>query len=250
MEIECGLKGKPAFIRGPYDDDAKVARITAQLEKTAGAGNYIIINEVDDWDVDADLTDEEFTPSGTTFQFKIELEGVADPKVWRRLTMPSNATFLHFHYVIQFAFGWGDGHLFSFSEELYGTPEISELNGFDDDNEKLDAAELMLSEIFKKENQKFTYVYDFGDSWEHIIKLEKILPETAVYPVCLAGGGKCPPEDCGGAHGYQILKEILADKKHPEHREYKEWLGLKKGENWDAAEFDIQKTNEELKDII
>ncbi|MCK9206774.1 MAG: hypothetical protein M0P66_06660 [Salinivirgaceae bacterium] len=40
IEIECGVKGIPAFMRGPYDDEAKVKRILAQLEKSAGAGNY------------------------------------------------------------------------------------------------------------------------------------------------------------------------------------------------------------------
>lgn len=250
MDVECGLNGKPAFFRGPFDDDAKVARIIAQLERTAGSGNYIFIAEDEKWEGNDVETNEEFTPSDTTFQFKIELDGVSDPKVWRRLTLPSNATFLHFHYIIQFAFGWEDDHLFSFSEKRFGSPEITELQEFDDDNEKLDAGELMLSDIFKKENQKFIYVYDFGDSWEHIITLEKILHETAVYPVCLAGEGKCPPEDCGGAHAYKELKKILADKKHPEHKDYKEWLGLGKGKTWDATEFNIKKTNEELKDIF
>jgi len=250
MEIECGMDGKPAFIRGPYDNDAKVARIISLLEKTAGPGNYIFIDEDEDWDEEEDETDNEFTPSDTTFQFKIELDGVSNPKVWRRLTMPSNATFLHFHYIIQFAFGWEDDHLFSFSEKPYESPEITDLQGFDDDNEKLDAGELMLSHIFKKENQKYTYIYDFGDSWEHKITLEKILPETALTPGCLDGEGKCPPEDCGGAGGYANLKKILADKKHPEYRDYADWLGLEKGKKWNAAEFDIEKTREALKHVI
>jgi hypothetical protein len=48
--------------------------------------------------------------------------------------------------------------------------------------------------------------YDFGDSWEHVILVEKILPpEPGVkYPVCLTGRGACPPEDgvgCGATLG-------------------------------------------------
>ncbi len=255
IEIECGEEGKPAFISGPYDNAAKVARIIAQLEKTAGPGNYTFIDELEDDDMDGpyDFEEEaEFIPSGTTFQFKIELDDVSAPKVWRRLTLPSNASFLHFHYIIQFAFGWEDDHLFSFSEERYGSPEITGLTGDEDEDDKtkLDAREVMLSEIFKKENQKFTYVYDFGDLWEHSFTLEKILPETLLYPGCLDGEGKCPPEDCGGAFAYQELKEILADKKNPEYKEYAGWLGLRKSESWDAAEFDIQKTRESLKRIL
>lgn len=249
IEIECGMDGKPAFVSGPFDDAAKVAKIVAQLEKTAGPGNYIFINEIEQSDFNTQ-DDEEFTPSNTTFQFKIEIDGVSNPKVWRRLTLPSNATFLHFHYVIQFAFGWKDDHLFSFSEEPYGSPEITEINDNEmDDREKLDAGEVMLSEFFKKEKQQFTYVYDFGDSWEHIITLEKMLPETCLLPNCLDGEGKCPPEDCGGAGAYQELKKILTDKKHPEYKDYADWLGLRKGKMWNAAEFDIEKTRKALKDI-
>ncbi len=115
-------------------------------------------------------------------------------------------------------------------------PEITELteDNMDDwDGDKFDAEEHILSEIFKKEKQKYTYIYDFGDSWKYTITLEKILPKTTSTPDCLAGKRKCPPEDCGGVGGYQYLKEILADKKNPE---YAEWMGLENDELWDANE--------------
>jgi len=50
------------------------------------------------------------------------------------------------------------------------------------------------------------YAYDFGDDWE-------------------AGARRCPPEDCGGAHGYSQLLEILANPKHPQHVSMREWVG-------------------------
>ena len=40
IEIECGKNGKPLYVCGPYDDKKKVAAIIAQLERTAGKGNY------------------------------------------------------------------------------------------------------------------------------------------------------------------------------------------------------------------
>jgi hypothetical protein len=42
-------------------------------------------------------------------------------------------------------------------------------------------------------------VYDFGDSWQHEITLEKAVePDPAVtYPVCVDGRGDAPVEDCG-----------------------------------------------------
>lgn len=44
IEIECGKNGKPFFISSPDDDKAKIKRIVAQLEKTAGPGNYLFID--------------------------------------------------------------------------------------------------------------------------------------------------------------------------------------------------------------
>ena len=69
MEIECGLEGKPAFLPGPDDDEVKVNRIVAQLEKTAGKGNYILLDEEAEFDEDdADEFEEmEFTEKKELF---------------------------------------------------------------------------------------------------------------------------------------------------------------------------------------
>jgi hypothetical protein len=37
--------------------------------------------------------------------------------------------------------------------------------------------------------------------------------------------------------------EALADPKHPEHEELKEWIGG----DWDPLRFDLEKTNRSLK---
>jgi hypothetical protein len=39
-ELTFGKNGKPFFISGPYDD---VKKITSQLEKTAGPGNFDVL---------------------------------------------------------------------------------------------------------------------------------------------------------------------------------------------------------------
>jgi hypothetical protein len=98
----------------------------------------------------------------------------------------------------------------------------------------LDAAEMQLKEIFNEEGQKLMYNYDFGDNWEHLIILEKITNETIAQPKLLTAKGACPPEDCGGPWGYENLKVILNDKKHSEHKEMKEWLGMGARQKWDA----------------
>ncbi|MEI6179922.1 MAG: hypothetical protein WCP31_04150 [Chloroflexales bacterium] len=48
-----------------------------------------------------------------------------------------------------------------------------------------------------------------GDSWLHAIVFEQMSPDDPrkTYPVCTAGAGDCPPEDCGGPEGYQDFIE-------------------------------------------
>lgn len=54
MEIECGMDGKPAYVRGPFDTDAKMKQIISRLEKTAGKDNYIIIDEDEEFEDEFD----------------------------------------------------------------------------------------------------------------------------------------------------------------------------------------------------
>jgi len=76
IEIECGDEGKPIYLRGPFEDEAKARKIVAQLEKTAGPGNYVYmdrydefkakdefedaVNEYDDFDIDFDDDEKTF----------------------------------------------------------------------------------------------------------------------------------------------------------------------------------------------
>lgn len=51
IDVECGMNGKPTYVKGPYDSDTFIKQITAKLEKTAGLGNFSVIDE-DDLDYD------------------------------------------------------------------------------------------------------------------------------------------------------------------------------------------------------
>jgi len=88
------------------------------------------------------------------------------------------------------------------------------------------------------DNQISIYEYDFGDSWRHTVKLEKIL-KAAIgekYPKCIAGKRACPPEDCGGTDGYRNLIKILKNPENEEYEEMVEWTGG----DYDPEEFDPQ----------
>ncbi|MBR6047154.1 MAG: plasmid pRiA4b ORF-3 family protein, partial [Bacteroidaceae bacterium] len=167
-------------------------------------------------------------------QFKIQIRDIKKPPVWRRIVIPGNFTFHDLHNTIQSAFGWWDEHLYQFQRHPFdGGWTVKELDDEDDNwgERPEDARETnVLTFIQHMGLEKFVYVYDFGDSWVHDITVEKIDHDANLdHPVCLAGKGACPPEDCGGPWGYEELKEEM-DKD-------------------EINEFDLEEVNEELESI-
>lgn len=87
IEIECGNDGKPLYMRGPFEDDAKARRIIAQLEKNAGPGKYDFVDVSEDWDDDEfELDDDEFDDdvnefSEIAFEEKRELFLAMSPEI-------------------------------------------------------------------------------------------------------------------------------------------------------------------------
>jgi hypothetical protein len=72
-----------------------------------------------------------------------------------------------------------------------------------------------------------TYAYDFGDDWQHVLVHEGVesADDGRKYPRCVAGAGRCPPEDCGGVHGYADLLQVIANPDHEEHASTLRWAG-------------------------
>ena len=78
----------------------------------------------------------------------------------------------------------------------------------------LDARKVKLSEVLEDVGTKtLKYLYDFGDGWEHTIKIERLIdPEPGtLYPRLVEAKGRCPPEDIGGPWGYAEFLEAIAD---------------------------------------
>ena len=161
--------------------------------------------------------------SGNLYQLKIALLETKPP-IWRRVLVDARSTLGQLHEVIQAAFGWWNCHLheFEIGRTRYGIPDPDDDWGApsrDERRTRLDA--------IAGEGTSFRYMYDFGDGWDHRVVVEKVLPSPpgAIVPACIDGRRACPPEDCGGAWGYQELLEILADPTHPEHEERLDWVG-------------------------
>ena len=150
------------------------------------------------------------------------------PEVWRRIILPADVELSDLHKIIQTTMGWTNSHLHQFihHRNLYEPPAPE--NVWDSMGE--DYTGMRLDQFLEKKNDKLTYEYDFGDSWEHEIKLENILKKDKKLdrslPMCIDGKMACPPDDCGGVWGYQELLEALNNPNHPEHEDYLDWEGF------------------------
>ena len=168
--------------------------------------------------------------------------GERQPQIWREVLVPADFSLVKLHQVIQMSMGWTDSHLHEFEVEgvRYGHPMI------DPDDLDLgyprakDEKRFKLADVLK-EGMSFQYRYDFGDDWVHEIKVEAISEKRKdrIYPVCVAGSGACPPEDCGGFGGYEELLEQIRNPKHPEHESTLIWLGGQ----FDPNSFDANRVN-------
>ena len=178
-----------------------------------------------------------------TYQLRITLSHI-EPKIWRSVLVPSSITLPKLHAALQIAMGWMNTHLHMFihNSDSYGIPD--EFDDLDTKNEK----SVRISKLLNKEGDNIMYEYDFGDGWLHEVLLEKVQPfdPTTILPICLDGERSCPPEDCGGAHGYQNLLDVITDPEHPEFSEMTEWVG----DEFSAEFFDASKTNDLLQPLL
>ena len=172
-------------------------------------------------------------------RLKITLAGIR-PTVMRRVDVPLRIRLDRLHLVIQAAMGWTNSHLWAFEA---GGATFGDADA--DFGEDLPASKATLLDVIEDTGAKtLLYTYDFGDNWEHRIKIEGLrdpVPGT-LYPQLIKATGRCPPEDVGGPPGYAMLLEILADPDHDEHDEMIEYHG----ELDDKIEPDIERINAEL----
>ncbi len=162
------------------------------------------------------------------------------PTVWRQIVVPSTITLLQLHNAIQAAMGWTRSHLFVFElgEHRYGYPDP-------DWDHMEDAARITLEKAMPNASDRAKYEYDFGDGWSHTLTVDTI-NQSDEYPAVLAGANACPPEDCGGAPGYEDLLAAQADPSHSRHDEFREWLG----HIFNPAEFNRAAANTAVKNEL
>jgi hypothetical protein len=181
----------------------------------------------------------------TIARLKIALDDVT-PAVLRRIEVPFNIRLDRLHLAIQAAMGWTNTHLYEIRarDVGWGIPDRDWGDG------PLDARKARLAAVLEDVGAKtLRYLYDFGDRWEHTIKVERLIdPEpSALYPRLIEASGRCPPEDIGGPWGYAEYLEAIGNPKHERHAEFKEWLAEDFDPNFVDASWLAEKVNARAK---
>lgn len=213
------------------------------------------------------------------YQVRIEIE-YSEPRIWRRVIMPADATFNRLHDVIQNVFNFRSGypsndcHLFEFDltvEELRVTNDeeaYQVYQEFKKNRRELESRLKALNSTFAEQQLKnlrtvirkptglkidqylekygeLRYIYDFGDDWRILITLEDIVGDYRYgYPTLLDGAETAPPEDVGGLPGFYEFLEIYHDPDHPDYADVRTWA---KGQRF--KEYDPDHINDMLKFI-
>ncbi|MDR2611689.1 MAG: plasmid pRiA4b ORF-3 family protein [Deltaproteobacteria bacterium] len=185
------------------------------------------------------------------YSFRIELKYVR-PKIWRYFFVPSNISLFTFNKVIQAVMGWEGFHLHSFTifgEEMRSWSKEIDNGGYIANDMQMygNLRGIKLDRLGLSKGDWFSYLYDMGDSWTHLIKVldTDYTPKTPGARYCCFGGARAsPPEDCGGVMGYEDALEILSDPDSDEDE--REELSMTFGDSFDPEEFDIVAINERL----
>jgi hypothetical protein len=169
---------------------------------------------------------------------KVTLDGVK-PTVMRRLVVPLTIRLDRLHLVLQAAIGWTNSHLYQITARGvgWGIPDPDFGGG------PLDAGKAKLIDVLEDCGVKtLKYLYDFGDGWEHTVKVERIADAIPglTSPFLVDAVGRCPPEDVGGPSGYAEFLEIMSDPAHESYVETHQWVG----EQFDPKAADLKRLSE------
>ncbi|MFP7755737.1 plasmid pRiA4b ORF-3 family protein [Thermodesulfobacteriota bacterium B35] len=169
----------------------------------------------------------------------IRLTGIK-PEIRRRFVVPADITLDRLHDVIQIVMGWTDNHPHQFT---IGNKQYTEYP--EDREDGLPCGRYRLVDLIRQKGRTFSYLYDYGDFWEHELTIEDSrypLPEADVGIICLDGARACPPEDVGGVAMYEEFCRVIRDPGHEKNKSSREWAGW----DFDSEKFDVNGVNREL----
>jgi hypothetical protein len=180
------------------------------------------------------------------FEFVVELYHF-QPKIWRRVLVPANITIARLGYICMTLFEMKSSHLAAIEYKTRNEKIKFDIN---EDVRKpgKDASTAYLSNLALTNKSKLKMVYDFGDTWEVFLILDRIycLPLNMLdtFPRVVEGEGYGIVEDCGGGDGLARVMKAFAAKSGDEYKELSAKLGRK---SFNFDKFSISRANERLR---
>jgi len=191
-----------------------------------------------------------------TYRVRVDLSDTTPP-VWRRLEVTSDVFLDDLHEIIQIAFGWTDSHLHRFAcgPAYYSDDTEYYLMPFEVDEGETGVPEhqVRLDEVLADVGDRMFYCYDFGDDWQHVLRLEAVEPQapSSRKAVCTQGDRDGPAEDCGGIGAYELIEAVKDPTNDDPAAEidYRQVLGDIDPYSYPTTLFDIGKINAALVDF-
>ncbi|MCZ7448319.1 plasmid pRiA4b ORF-3 family protein [Rhizobium rhizogenes] len=161
------------------------------------------------------------TPCDRIARLYVQLNEM-EPVIWRRVEVSLSLSLKALHDVIQAMMLFENYHLFEFEAggRQYDAPGPEGAYG----RKTYAARNVRIAALVDRGVSTFTYTYDFGDYWQHTIKIEAANPALE-YPCFLDGEHRAPPEDVGGKSGFTEFLKAMARPRHPQHRQFTRWYG-------------------------
>jgi len=179
-----------------------------------------------------------------------------EPRVWRRVVVPGDLTLDRVHDVVQAAMGWGDYHLHRFhAGDSESEPYFVTDDDLDEGEEGTREDDARLDQLLRAPGDSIRYVYDFGDGWQHDLRLADLAPLGHDARLrCIGGERECPPEDVGGVDAYGELAAWVRagrprDGVPPQFKSLEhavDWLPL----DWHPDSFEVEEADLRLRAAV
>lgn len=141
------------------------------------------------------------------FRIRIDLMHTK-PTVWRTFDVSGDTTLPHLHTLLQAIMGWQDCHLHAFrTSNEHPAPMFLTQFEVEEGEEGLAEEGVRLDQLVTQVGDRLWYDYDFGDGWEHVLRVQQVFDVAPERPRCISGRYACPPEDCGGVWGHHQIAE-------------------------------------------
>jgi hypothetical protein len=139
--------------------------------------------------------------------------------------------------------GWTDSHLHEFTTARHHDRLLPD-SEVDEGEVGTPERDVRLDEVLTEAGDDLGYLYDFGDAWDHVLRLEEVRAGEPDHPARVLDGDRaCPLDDAGGIGDWNVFARWL-DEGDPDELEDDQLRHLveRLPIDFDATHFDVAET--------